>query len=127
MLVHDPGDDKSTLFPAEFWVILDELVRSSEMVIDRPKLSVHPRYPDLIYPLDYGYLDGTRAMDGGGIDVWVGSLPASELVGLAITVDLLKRDIEIKLLLGCTQVEIQLVMAFLNGYNMRAWFVNRFD
>ncbi len=113
--------------PPGFWEYLDELVRSCEMVIDRPKDSAHPRYPDLIYPLDYGYLSGTQAMDGDGVDVWLGSMTESSLVGLAITVDLAKRDTEIKLLLGCTQEEIQLVMTFLNGYNMRAWYVSRLD
>lgn len=117
----------SSLSLPDFWEYLDELVRSCEMVIDRPKMSAHPRYPDLIYPLDYGYLSGTQAMDGDGIDVWLGSLPESALVGLAITVDLGKRDVEIKLLLGCSQEEIQLVMAFLNGYNMRAWYVSRYN
>lgn len=116
----------SSLSPPDFWKYLDELVRGCEIVIDRPKRSIHPHYPDLVYPLDYGYLSGTQAMDGDGIDVWLGSLPESALVGLAITVDLVKRDVEIKLLLGCTTEEIQLVMAFLNGYNMRARYVSRY-
>ena len=35
-------------FDLEFWNLLDELVHSSEIVIDRPKGSVHPRYPEQI-------------------------------------------------------------------------------
>ena len=57
----------------EFWDAIDELVNSSEIVIDRPKGSVHPRYPDFLYKVDYGYLKNTASMDGGGIDVWVGT------------------------------------------------------
>ena len=30
----------------EFWNALDELVNKSEIVIDRPKGSSHPKYPD---------------------------------------------------------------------------------
>lgn len=30
------------------WIALDELVASSRLVIDRPKVSAHPRYPDSI-------------------------------------------------------------------------------
>lgn len=41
---------------AEFWKALDELVGSSEIVIDRPRGTVHPKYPDFIYKVDYGYL-----------------------------------------------------------------------
>lgn len=112
-------------YSSSFWQFLETLVNSCELIIDRPKNTSHPRYPDLIYPLDYGYLHGTRAMDGDGIDVWRGSSPNGELVGLAVSVDLEKKDVEIKLLLGCNQEEISLVMDFLNGYNMSAWFVQR--
>ncbi len=95
---------------AEFWRALDALVAQSRVVIDRPKGSAHPRYPDFIYPLDYGYLDGTSAMDQGGIDVWRGSLAEKTLTGLIVTVDLVKRDSEIKLLLGLTAEEIDLAL-----------------
>ena len=47
----------------DFWSHLDRLVESCGLVIDRPKGTAHPRYPDLIYPVDYGYLDGTTAME----------------------------------------------------------------
>ena len=57
-----------------FWPVLDRLVATSKIVIDRPKGSPHPRHPSFRYPLDYGYLQGTLAPDGDGIDVWVGSL-----------------------------------------------------
>ena len=57
----------------DFWKALDELVNSSEIVIDRPKGSAHPKFPDFIYRVDYGYLKDTTSMDGAGIDVWVGS------------------------------------------------------
>ena len=92
-----------------FWQALDRLVAESEMVIDRPKGSAHPRHPAFIYPVAYGYLKGTTAMDGGGIDIWRGSDPAGRLDALVCTVDLLKRDSEIKLLIGCTENEKALV------------------
>lgn len=94
---------------AGFWAALDQLMASSRLVIDRPKGTAHPRYPDMIYPLDYGYLADTTAMDGGGIDVWAGSDPARGLDAIMVTVDLVKRDSEIKLLIGCTEEEKQLV------------------
>ena len=88
-----------------FWQALDKLVAESEIVIDRQKGSAHPRYPNFIYPLDYGYLKGTTAMDGGGIDVWRGSNPVGELDAIMCIVDLMKRDSEVKLLIGCTEEE----------------------
>ena len=94
---------------AEFWQTLDKLVAENPLVIDRPAGSAHPRYPHLIYPLDYGYLQGTTAMDGDGIDVWLGTDAAKRLAGVLCFVDMVKRDSEIKLLIGCTEEETQRV------------------
>jgi coenzyme F420-0:L-glutamate ligase/coenzyme F420-1:gamma-L-glutamate ligase len=109
----------------EFWQYLDRLVAASPVEIDRPRGSAHPRFADLIYPLDYGYLQGTTTVDGGGVDVFIGSQPGRALDALALTVDLDKQDAEIKLLLGCDEAEKQVVLDFLNGAAMRACLVRR--
>ena len=54
-------------FNNDFWRALDSLVDNSEIVIDRPKGTAHPKYPDFIYKVDYGYLKNTSSMDGAGI------------------------------------------------------------
>ena len=92
----------------EFWNALDELVSNSEIVIDRPKGTAHLRYPDFIYQVDYGYLKNTTSMDGTGIDVWVGS-GERRIDAIICTIDLMKKDSEIKILIGCTEEEKQLV------------------
>ena len=53
-----------------FWTALDKLVEQSEIIIDRPKGSVHPVHPDFIYQVDYGFLRNTSSMDREGIDIW---------------------------------------------------------
>ena len=78
-----------------FWEYLHRLLDDSRLVIDRPKHSRHPRFPEVVYPLDYGFLEGTTAADGGGIDVWVGSQGQRPLSGVICTVDLQKRDTEV--------------------------------
>ena len=45
----------------DFWNALDELVSNSEIVIDRPRGSAHPRFPNFIYKVDYGYLKDTAS------------------------------------------------------------------
>ena len=90
----------------DFWKALDELVNSSEIVIDRPKGSAHPKFPDFIYRVDYGYLKDTTSMDGAGIDVWVGS-GNKKIDAIMCIVDLMKKDSEIKILIGCTEEEKQ--------------------
>lgn len=93
----------------EFWSSIEKLVNSSEIVIDRPKGSVHPRFSDFIYKVDYGYLKDTTAMDGAGIDVWVGTDESKCIDAVMCIVDLMKRDSEIKILIGCTEEEKQIV------------------
>jgi len=105
-------DSNST--PVRFWTALSNLVWSATLKIDRPKGSRHPRYPDRVYPLDYGYLEGTTAADRSGIDVWIGSLSSREITGAVCTVDAVKRDAEIKILLGCTPEEATIVLHFHN-------------
>jgi len=97
-----------TAYDEGFWRALDALADGSEIVIDRPKGSAHPRFPGFIYPVDYGYLKDTASMDGEGIDVWLGS-GERRLDAIVCTVDLMKRDSEIKLLIGCTEEEKALV------------------
>ena len=89
-----------------FWQAIDTLVSQSEIIVDRPKGSTHPRYPTFVYPLDYGYLKGTTSADGGGIDIWRGSNPSPEVDAIICIVDLTKRDSEIKILIGCTEEEM---------------------
>jgi inorganic pyrophosphatase len=100
----------------EFWLAIDKLIAESALVIDRPKGAKHPRY-GFTYEVDYGYLEGTASMDGGGIDVWSGSLADRRCDAIICTVDLVKRDSEIKLLIGCDEAEKRLVMRFHNENN----------
>lgn len=95
-----------------FWKAADALLKAGEIVIDRPKGSAHPRFEQIVYPLDYGYIAGTSSMDGEGIDVWLGSLPEKRVNAMVATVDLLKRDSESKLLVGTTPEEAQRILAF---------------
>jgi inorganic pyrophosphatase len=108
-----------------FWLALEQLIAASEIIVDRPKGSAHPRYPDFIYPADYGYLGNTRATDGGGLDVWVGSLPDRQLTVVICTVALLKRDVELQLLLGCSADERRIILELHNADSQSGMLVER--
>jgi inorganic pyrophosphatase len=111
---------------ASFWDYLDQLVASRPLVIDRPKGSPHPRFPEILYPLDYGYLEGTTSGDGGGIDAWLGVSGTRDLSAVILTVDLLKSDVEIKMMLGCSKEELQTILVFHNkSSRMRATLIRR--
>ena len=107
-----------------FWLSLDELIKNSEIVIDRPKGTAHPKYPDFIYHLDYGYLKNTSSPDGEGIDVWVGSGEKTADAVMCI-IDLTKKDSEIKILLGCTEEEKQIVYNTHNTPFMKGILIHR--
>lgn len=96
-----------------FWQKLDTFVFSSEIRIDRPKGSTHPSYPNLIYPVDYGCFSDTNVKDAE-IHVYRGSIKTSIVNAIAVSVDILKRDIDVKVLLGCTEEEELEILRFLN-------------
>jgi inorganic pyrophosphatase len=95
-----------------FWEGMVQLALTHRIVIDRPRGQPHPRHPEMILPLDYGYVEGTSSSDGGGMDVWIGSLQNRTLTGILCTFDTLKQDAEIKLMLGCSESDIQLIRSF---------------
>ncbi|MBN2335590.1 inorganic pyrophosphatase [Candidatus Bathyarchaeota archaeon] len=111
--------------PMEFWESLDQLIREHALVIDRPRGSAHPRYPESFYPVDYGYLEGTTSSDGHGVDVWRGTLPDTRVQAVLVTVDTVKKDEEIKLVVGCTEEEIGRLYPYTESYSMASIIVRR--
>jgi len=60
--------------------------------------------PQVVYPVDYGYLADTQGGDGEGIDLWVGSA-APPLRGLVATFDPFKANAEVKYLFALSDDE----------------------
>lgn len=53
-------------------------------------------------------------MDGSGIDVWVGTMKDKKINAIICIVDLIKKDSEIKILIGCTEEEQEVIYRFHN-------------
>ncbi len=66
--------------------------------IDRPSGSRHPKHPDMVYPLNYGYIPGITAGDGDEQDVYVFGTdgPITEFTGKVIAVYHRFNDVEDK-------------------------------
>jgi inorganic pyrophosphatase len=111
----------------DYWWSLDELVRMNELVIDRPKGSPHPNFPNATHPLDYGYLKGTMGGDGDGVDVWRGRLESCKVQASIVTVDLLKANAEVKLIVGCTDKEMEEALNYHNTFSQSGILVKRND
>jgi inorganic pyrophosphatase len=110
---------------SDFWQQLDTLVAANGVQIERPKGSVHPRYPGYIYPVDYGFIPGTKSSDGAEMDAWIGSGDITRVNGMFVTSDPQKGDIEIKVLIGCSPEETETALASSNRGEMSAILVSR--
>ena len=102
-----------------YWKLCDEIVQDSDIEIEHLAGSSHPLYPDFVYPTDYGYLKNTKSSDKDCIDIWVGSNGSKCVCGCIVTIDLLKRDSEVKLLYACTESEIEAIYSVHNYSNMQ--------
>ena len=68
------------------------------VTVDRPMGSIHPIHPDIVYPVNYGYIKGTLATDGEEQDAYILGLdgPVERLTGRVIAIILRMDDIEDK-------------------------------
>lgn len=73
-----------------------------KVVVDRPLGSYHPKYKDIYYPINYGYIEGMIAPDGEEQDVYILGVdePVKEFVGKVIATIHRNDDIEEKLVVA---------------------------
>ena len=75
---------------------------------------MHDTFKNLIYPTDYGHLTDTMSGSEEGISVYAGSGDRNQISGLIIAADILMKELDVKMLIGCTDEEIHTVLRFLN-------------
>jgi inorganic pyrophosphatase len=105
-------EEVARLASMSIWQQLDELVAGGRVVVDRPRGCPHPKIAEYVYPLDYGYIEGTDGGDGEGIDVWLGGGGHRAVTAVFCTFDPTKRNAEVKVALGCRPEDIRAVEAF---------------
>ncbi|PSQ80660.1 MAG: hypothetical protein BRD46_03800 [Bacteroidetes bacterium QS_8_68_15] len=107
------ADVTETCFPWARWERL--IVRRGGVTVERPAGTAHPDFPEVVYPLDYGFVPGTRARpDGEAVDAFRGSAPKRlGLVGLLVTHDHQQGKHEMNLLYGTTPAEVYCAHGFL--------------
>ena len=74
------------------------LGKTVTITIDRPLGSRHPRYPDLLYPINYGYIAGIMGGDGEEQDAYLlgVSEPVKAFTGRVIAIIHRTDDVEDK-------------------------------
>lgn len=67
--------------------------------MDRPIGSPHPKHPDIIYPINYGYIPGVFGGDGEELDVYLLGIdkPVKEYTANIIAIVHRHNDVEDKL------------------------------
>ncbi len=75
------------------------LGKTVKIIIDRQIGSVHPKYTDLVYPINYGYVPNVFAEDGEEIDIYLLGVdePVNEYMAQIIAIVHRNNDIEDKL------------------------------
>ncbi|HEY9857335.1 MAG TPA: hypothetical protein V6D05_16450 [Stenomitos sp.] len=95
------------------WEEWERAIATQGITLDRPRHARHPQWSSIVYPIDYGYVNGVLGEDGAELDVFVGTADTG-VVAYERTVDHRKGDTELKLLYNCSPTEIYLVHGFLN-------------
>ena len=72
--------------------------RVVKVTVDRPLGSCHPKYRDIVYPVNYGYIEGIISPDGEEQDAYILGVntPVKEFTGKVIAVICRKDDVEEK-------------------------------
>ena len=75
------------------------LGKTVEIVMDRPIGTVHPKHNDIIYPINYGYIEGVFGGDGEELDVYLlgVNIPVERYTARIIAIVHRKNDVEDKL------------------------------
>ena len=72
--------------------------RTVNVIVDRPLGTCHPKHPDIVYPVNYGYVPGVIAPDGEEQDAYILGVdcPVDQFTGKVIAVIHRWDDIEEK-------------------------------
>ena len=72
--------------------------RRVTVTVDRPLGSVHPEHADLVYYVNYGYVDGIIGGDGDWQDAYILGVtePVSTFTGIVIAIIVREDDVETK-------------------------------
>lgn len=99
------------------------LGKTVNIKIDRPIGSVHPKHPDLVYPINYGYIPNVFGGDGEELDVYLlgVDVPVEEYTARIIGIVHRHNDVEDKLVaapegINFTKEEIAKAVHFQEQY-----------
>lgn len=83
-------------------MVIGDIVK---VTVDRPLGSRHPKHKNIIYPINYGYIEGIIAPDGEEQDAYILGVdePVKEFIGKVIAIIHRNDDVEEKLVVAPEQ------------------------
>lgn len=99
---------------AYFWQKLDTLLFTLDYKKIREVGDVHPDYVNLVYPIEYGYLVDPDNQDKVVAKAFRGTADHKRSDQVILCADILQKDMDVKILMGCTEEEQVTVLEFLN-------------
>lgn len=99
---------------AFFWQKVDSLYLSGTRKIIKKKGEIHDTFKNLVYPLDYARIEDMKSVSGHGVAVYLGSENRNKVSALVVAADILEKELDVKVLAGCTEEEIEEVLRYLN-------------
>lgn len=84
------------------------LVKIIKVIVNRPLGTYHPKYKNLFYPVNYGYVEGIIAADGDEQDAYILGVnkPIKEFTGKMIAVIHRFDDVEEKMVVVPTNASL---------------------
>lgn len=105
---------------AYFWQKVDATYLSGDYKTIYKKGTVHPKYPELIFPCDYGHINN------GDISLKVFKGKEKKVQSIVVCMNVLGKDLTNIVLVGLTEQEEEEVLKFLNANeNQKAIIVRR--
>ena len=109
---------------AFFWQKLDTILFGSSFKLTQNIGDVHPSYHSLIYPVSYGYLEDTTSASQG-IHAFRGSVKGEGIRAIIIVTDILNKEVEVKLLIDCSNEDEERILLFLNQTDFQKTIIVR--
>lgn len=110
---------------ALFWQKVETLYLSGEFKIAHKRGEKHPKNKTLVFPCDYGYVKNFNEDDEESIGVYKGT-NGKNIEAVVVCADILKKALEVKILIGLTEEETEALLRFMNqSENMKTVLIKR--
>ncbi|MFH5881064.1 GrpB family protein [Liberiplasma polymorphum] len=117
---------KQTIRKAQVYNFLGKVVK---IKIDRPIGAIHPKHPEIIYPINYGYIENEIAPDEEALDVYLLGVDekVSSYEGKIIAIIHRKNDIEDKLVMAPIGVTFTAKEIQLQTYFQEQFYISKIE